>query len=52
MPFVLIYFIKFKFDNVIWGMLQFYLVFDSQDCYWISWRDFQNVTKCNCLFIL
>ena len=31
-------------------MLQFYLTFDSQDCYWMSWKDFQNGIKCNCLY--
>ena len=23
-------------------MLQFYLIFDSRDCCWMSWRDFQK----------
>ena len=31
--------------NEIPGMLQFYLIFYSQDCYWMSWRDFQKVIK-------
>ena len=31
--------------NEIPDMLQFYLIFYSQDCYWMSWRDFQKVIK-------
>ena len=28
--------IKLSLANEISGMLQFYLIFDSQDCYWIE----------------
>ena len=42
---------KVKF-NEISGLLQFYLIICSQECYWISWRDFQNAVKCNYLLII
>ena len=45
---LLIYLIKL---NLVSSMLQFYLIFDSQDCYWMSWRDFLKAIKCNYLFI-
>ena len=34
---------KVKF-NKISGILWFYLIFDSQNCYWMSWRDFQKAS--------
>ena len=42
---------KVKF-NEISGLLQFFLIICSQECYWISWRDFQNAVKCNYLLII
>ena len=33
-------------------MLRFCLMFDCQDCCWMSWRDFQKAIKCNYYLII